>query len=161
MSEIARYSRAQIALHWGVLILLVVSFFSHDGMKDAFRAALKGEETGGAVAVVHRLVGIAILLLTLARIGLRWRVGAPALPEGGHPLLDLAAKATHLAIYALLIAIPASGLVAWLGLNRDAGGAHEVMFTVLFVLVGLHAAAALFHQFVLKDGLMARMRPGR
>ena len=161
MSELARYSRAQIALHWSILVLLGISFFSHEGMKAAFRAAIKGEEAGGSAALVHRLVGITILVLTLVRIALRVRQGAPALPDTAHPLMNLAAKAAHLALYALLIAIPVSGLTAWLGLNRDAGGAHEVLFILLFLLVGLHAAAALFHQFVLKDRLLERMRPGR
>ncbi len=161
MSETQGYSRAQIALHWGIFALMGVSFFSHEGMKEAFRAALKGEEAGGAAAVVHRLVGIAILILALARIVLRLRRGAPALPPGGHPLLSLAAKVTHLALYALMIAIPASGMAAWLGASRDIGEVHETLFGLLFVLVGLHVVAALFHQFVLKDGLMQRMkRPG-
>jgi cytochrome b561 len=79
MSKVAGYSRAQIALHWGVLALLVVSFLSREGMGEAFRAAVEGKAIETAtLATLHRVVGIAVLVLALARIGLRFRHGAPA-----------------------------------------------------------------------------------
>ena len=39
--------------------------------------------------------------------------------------------------------------------------AHEVSAHVLMALVALHAAAALFHHYVLKDGVLGRMSPRR
>ncbi len=38
---------------------------------------------------------------------------------------------------------------------------HELLVNVLFVLAGLHVAAALKHQFIDRDGLLQRMLPGR
>lgn len=159
MTKVTGYSRAQIALHWGVLALLLVSFLSREGMGEAFRAALDGKATdAAAVAAVHRLVGIAVFVLALARIVLRLRHGAPELPAGGNGALDLVAKVTHVALYALIVVIPLSGFAAWQGLSRSVGEVHETLFAALLALTFLHVAGAAYHQFVLRDGLMERMR---
>ena len=151
------YSRSQIALHWGIAALLIVSFFSHEAMKEGWRAFLKGQEPSSFGVPIHVSTGIAILVLVLFRLALRWRRGVPALPEGGNPILDRVAGLTHWALYGLLILIPVSGLATWFGGIKDAGEVHEVLFNMAFVLVALHTAAALFHQYVLKDGLIRRI----
>lgn len=159
MSNATGYSRAQIALHWGVLLLLVVSFLSREGMAEAFRAAVDGKAVeGAAIALAHRLVGITVFVLAVARIVLRLRLGAPRLPAGENPVLDIVARLTHVALYALILAIPLSGFVAWTGLIRSVGEVHETLFTALLGLTVLHIAGALYHQFVLRDGLMDRMK---
>ena len=159
MSKVTGYSRAQIALHWGILLLLVASFLSREGMAETFRAAVDGKTAESAVvAVAHRLIGITIFVLAVTRIGLLFRYGAPELPAGGNPVLDMAAKVTHVALYALIVVIPLSGFAAWMGLSRSVGEVHETLFTALLVFTGLHVIGALYHQFVLKDGLMDRMK---
>ena len=40
-------------------------------------------------------------------------------------------------------------------------GVHELIADALLVLAALHAAAALFHHFILKDRTLLRMLPGR
>jgi cytochrome b561 len=51
--------------------------------------------------------------------------------------------------------------MAWFGAVRDAGEVHEALTTALLAVTGLHVAAALFHQFVLKTDVLVRMRrPG-
>ncbi len=57
----------------------------------------------------------------------------------------------------VLIALPASGALAWFLSIRELGDVHEVLFNLGMALVGLHTAAALFHHYVLKDGLIGRM----
>ncbi|MCB2111509.1 MAG: cytochrome b [Defluviimonas sp.] len=161
MKQSNGYSRAQIVLHWGVVLLLIASYVSHEAMKDSWRALRRGTEASGLGTAVHVWVGVTILVLSLARLALRARYGAPALPEGGNPILDLVAKLTHVALYALIVLIPASGIAAWFGGLSAAGDAHELMFNLLVAVAGLHVAGALYHQFVLRDGLMDRMRkPG-
>ena len=54
-------------------------------------------------------------------------------------------------------AVPAAGMAAWFGGVGLAAEAHEVMFNLLFALVLAHVGAALIHQFVFKDHLIARM----
>ena len=44
-------------------------------------------------------------------------------------------------------------------LRETLGEAHEILAYLLLVLVGLHAAAAVFHQAILRDGTLSRMLP--
>ncbi|WP_347312747.1 cytochrome b [Defluviimonas sp. SAOS-178_SWC] len=161
MSEVKGYSRTQIMLHWGIVLILVTSYISSDAMKSAWFALHQGRDAYGNTAAAHVWGGIAILVLAVLRIAIRGLRGAPGLPKGGHPLLDRAAKLTHFGLYLGLIAIPALGIAAWYGGINLAGEAHEVLFNVLAALAALHVIGAVYHQFVLKDGLMERMkRPG-
>lgn len=153
-----RYSSRQFILHWAAVILLVLQYLANSPISQAFRTWMReGQKTLTAGAMAHIAVGIAILLVVLWRLALRR--SAPAAPYDAG-LLGLAARITHGLLYLLLIAIPLTGLAAWFGGVTAAGEAHEVMTNLLLALAGLHVAAALFHQFVLKDGLLNRMRPG-
>jgi cytochrome b561 len=157
----AGYSRLQIALHWLIAALLVGSFITHEGMKAAWKVAREGGTEVNTGATLHVVLGISILVLTLVRLALRQFRGVPAAPDGGSRPLDWVATATHWALLALLLLLPASGGAAWFLGIREAGDTHEVLFTIGWILVALHTAAALFHQYVLKDGLLLRMRrPG-
>ncbi|NNM79996.1 MAG: cytochrome b, partial [Gallionella sp.] len=41
----------------------------------------------------------------------------------------------------------------------EIGDIHQAVAIGLLVLVGLHAAAAIFHHWILRDGTLARMFP--
>lgn len=157
MALINGYSRTQILFHWGVVLLLILSYVSSDAMKAAWFAIHKGRDAYGNTAAAHVWIGVAILVLGVARLGLRLGRGAPELPEGGHPMADRLAKLTHLGLYLIVMLIPATGIGAWFGGFNLAGEVHEVLFNALMALVALHVAAALYHQYVLKDGLIRRM----
>jgi cytochrome b561 len=149
------YSRLQIGLHWAIALLLVVSFLSHEGMKDAWSAWTR-QGTAVGSGTLHVAVGLAVLALALLRLAVRlWRGAPPRVP--GSAALELAARVVHAMLYALLILIPASGAAAWfLGID-SAAEVHEVLFNLGWMLVALHSAAALFHHYVLRDGLIGRM----
>jgi len=158
-----RYTRPQIALHWLIVLFLIASYLTSDAMSDAYRAMMRGtvgfEPAIGAP--IHLAAGMVIFALTLTRLALRALKGAPPVPDSGKPMMEHAARLAHWALYALLILLPVSGVMARFGKLREAGEAHEVMFSLLVGLIALHTVAALFHQYVLKDGLLLRMRPGR
>jgi len=157
MAEVKGYSGAQILLHWGILVLLIVSYLSQDAMRAAWFAIHQGRDAFGNTAAVHVWGGVAILGLALLRLVLRVGRGAPALPEGGHPVADMIAKLTHLGLYLALVLIPATGIGAWFGGFNIAGEVHAVLFNVMLALVALHVAGAFYHQYILKDGLIRRM----
>ncbi|MCF1709220.1 cytochrome b/b6 domain-containing protein [Tabrizicola sp. J26] len=151
------YSRTQISLHWIVAILLVPQLFLEDGIKGAWRAVERGEPSQtGTLAWLHIGLGIVILLLVLWRLGLRFTRGAPEALGAG--LQQKAAGLVHWLLYALLIVTPMTGLAAWFGGIASAAEVHEAMKPAILILAVLHIAAALWHQFGLKDNLLNRMR---
>ena len=97
----------------------------------------------------------------VARLVVRMRHGAPAVPAGHSGLIELAVTWGHRALYLLLFALPIAGLVAWFGGVKIAGEAHEIMVNITLALIAGHISAALFHQFYLKDNLLRRMRPNK
>jgi cytochrome b561 len=132
----------------------------------------------------HKSIGVAILLLALVRLCLRIRATAPV-PEPAAPLLIIAAKAVHIALYVLLLAMPLSGwLMAsttpvrvptsvfalfdlpypvgpGLATYRFAHGLHVAAAISLASLIALHVAATLVHSLVWRDHTVRRMWPER
>lgn len=157
MAEVNGYSRLQIILHWTILLLIVLNYFTSDAMGAAWRGLREGKDFYGTTAALHVWAGVAMFAFVVLRLILRLTRGAPDVPAGTPPLFRLGAHLTHLAIYVLIFAVPAAGIAAWFGGISAASEAHEVMFNLLFVVVLLHIGGALFHQLVLKDRLMARM----
>jgi cytochrome b561 len=151
------YSGLQIALHWLIGGLIAVNWFVSEGMEDAFDAHTEGAAVAFWPSSIHVYVGLTVLALVLIRLVVRFMHGAPAAPKGTSKLMDMAGHLSHLALYGLLVLVPALGAVAWYLGYDPAGGLHVLAMNIMLILIGLHAAAALFHQYVLKDGLIGRM----
>ncbi|NBN76951.1 cytochrome b [Microvirga tunisiensis] len=158
------YSPLQIGLHWVIAALVLVQIVFGDWIGHLGRALDQGlapDLVTRLLGTLHVWIGIAILALTGLRLALRLGRGAPA-PLGGTPLTLRLLTAAHALFYALLLAMPVSGLIAWYGGVPVAGEVHEAMKPVLVLLVALHLLAVLWHRVVLRDDTMARMlRPGR
>lgn len=161
MPASAGYSRLQIALHWVVALLILQQFVFHDAISAAWRAMGRGLAVAfDPMVMAHVAGGALILLAALWRLSIRARRGAPP-AEGDSALQRLVAKLTHLGLYVLMILMPVSGAVAWFGGVKAAAEGHEVMKVLLLALIVLHVVGALYHQFILRDGVMNRMRrPG-
>ena len=151
------YSRVQITLHWLIVLLLLVSYVSSDGMGRQFYEHIRGDALAGSGGSLHIYTGMVVLGLVVIRLGVRLLHRVPPLPEDTPPWMERASVLTHWGLYLLLAVIPVTGLLAWYGEIRSFGELHSLLFDLLFVLAGLHAAAALFHQYVLKDDLLMRM----
>ncbi|HXE86285.1 MAG TPA: cytochrome b/b6 domain-containing protein, partial [Hyphomicrobiaceae bacterium] len=129
----------------------------------------------------HKLLGLVILVLVLARLFYRLSHGAPA----DEPTIEwwqkAAAHATHWSLYLLLILVP---VVGWLGIslygarevfgiltipplaapNSDAAGTvlllHRLLAFLIILLIAMHVGAAVvLHYFIRGDGVLARMLP--
>lgn len=153
------YSLAQIRLHWLIFGLLVIQFILHEPMTEAFDLVEDGlTPPFHPLVAAHVFGGFLIFILVAARFWIRLDRGVPPLPKTDPPVQRLAAHVTHYSLYALLIALPVSGAVAWFRGNEAAADAHSIMRIALLALVALHVAARLYHHFLLKDGLLNRMR---
>lgn len=147
------YSGLQIALHWLVAILILVAWLSAEGAEEAIEVIEKG---GTAGFVPHVAFGLAILALVVLRLGTRLVRGVPAAPGVAGSLAVRAAEWGHRLIYLLMIAVPLGGISIWF-LGMDNGEIHGFFANVLLIVALGHAGMALYHQYILKDGLLRRM----
>lgn len=181
------YHRARRWLHWSIAALVLftiplgLAFTNFDYMKALDGALGKGAFNAGYD--LHKSVGLLILGLMAARIAAKlvWRD-----PEHRPPLPDfnrVASRAAHGALYVLLVAAPLLGWAgvsaypaplpffglfeapALLGKDRPLAEAllvaHRYAVYAVMAVVALHIAAALYHAIVRRDGVLARMLPGR
>lgn len=154
------YSRAQIILHWAVVVLIVFQFVAHDGMEEAWHALESGAGTAGEPAGnawPHIAGGLLVFVLALWRVVLRLRRGAPKPPDSEPAPLRFLASATHIALYALILGMPISGSVAWFGGVEAAARAHGIASTALFFLALLHVCGAIVQHLVFRSDVVSRM----
>lgn len=147
------YSGIQIALHWLVAVLIVVAWFTGEGAGEAMETI---EDGGTAGVVPHVILGLAILALVVVRGLVRLGRGAPAAPGFPGSAAVRAADWGHRLLYLLMIAVPLGGFSTWF-LGLDVGEAHELGANLLMLVILGHALIALYHQYILKDGLLRRM----
>lgn len=159
MSHPNGYSRLQIRLHWATAILVALQFIFHEGVSNAYDVALDTGVYAPSLAVAgHGLFGMLILVLTIWRFSVRRKHGAPLPPEGEPAIFKKLSHVAHMAFYALLVLLPLSGVAAWGGQIEAAGEIHEILKTLMLLLIIAHIGAALIHQFFWKTNLMDRMR---
>ena len=170
------YTKTAKALHWLMAILffglLALGFYMHDLPLSPEKLKLYSW---------HKWAGVTAFLLVWLR--LFWRVThrPPALPISMPKIMQLAAHAGHLLLYALMIAIPLSGWLmssakgfqtVWFGVlpipdligkHKETGDLLQTVhmgLNLLFVaVIAGHIGAALKHHFIDKDDILKRMLP--
>lgn len=157
------YSQVQIVLHWTIAALVVFQLTVNEGVQDAFKDRAEGgrpEDDLGAT--LHIAVGLTILALTIIRLALRLRRGAPEAHRSNPPLVNFVGHAAHVALYGFLLAMPATGAIAWFtGLELSAE-LHELGRLILIPLIGAHVLGALAEHFVFRtDSLIRILKPER
>ena len=176
-TPLARYGRLSIALHW-LMLLLIAAVYATIELKGNFA---KGSEPRELLKHWHFMLGMTVFALVWLRLIARWLHRAPRSLAGAGRERVLA-RLMHLALYALMIGLPLLGwltlsaagkpipffgleLPALLGASQKLAGQfkelHETAAVAGYWLIGLHAAAALFHQYVRRDGTLQRMLPAR
>jgi cytochrome b561 len=151
------YSPSQIVLHWVVAVFVAFQLIFGESMGELFRAVRRDEDPSNDAAFwgnLHIWIGFAVLAAVSLRLALR--AGRAAPPETGNRTIVLLARVTHIALYVVLIVTAVTGVVAYYWVPA-LGEIHELGKPVLLVLIGLHVAGALWHQFVRRDGLIMRM----
>lgn len=172
------YGPVAVVLHWLLAVLIAAAFFIGVSMVD-----LPFSPQRFRFFNWHKWLGIAVLMLSAAR--LLWRASGhrPPPTPAGMPAWQVAAyRGTHLAFYGMFFVVPLLGwaytsavgvpvvFLGWLPLPdfgpRDKAlgedvlkPLHAVASYVLATLVVVHVAAALKHHYVERDGLLVRMWP--
>lgn len=157
------FSRVQIALHWAVALMIIYQLWMGDDMSSLWRQIRQNGATPTTTgAWVHIILGTLILALVLWRLTLRRTRGVPATPPGESRALTMAGDAGHILLYILMIALPVTGLLAWFAGVTSLAELHGgILKALLWLVIAVHVVAAFYHHFVLKDGLLNRMRkPG-
>jgi cytochrome b561 len=169
------YDGVAISLHWATALLVVVQFALAETW-DYF-----AKPTQDSMQALHMSFGVLLTLVIFAR--LVWRL----IP--GHQVSSLeigwvraASKGTHYLLYALLLAAVALGLavqwsrghpVSFFGLfdipgpfgpfdrpvRRELKEIHNYVAWTIIIMAAIHALAALYHHYVLKDRVLQRMLP--
>jgi cytochrome b561 len=170
-----RYGTLEQALHWATAILVLVAFIYGPGGSEQ-RVYSEARDFDRRL---HETLGLCVLALTLVR--LIWRAftarpDPPAVPRW----MGVSSKAVQVLLYILLVIAPLTAItgawleghpLTWLGgdirpmlAESHATGAwfaelHGWLGDVILWLAGLHAIAALYHHFVLRDGVLMSMLP--
>lgn len=177
-TPVKTYGRVAVAIHWIVAACLLCSI-----VMGLFIGNVEESETTEQVLAVHKSFGITIFALMLARLAWRLTHPAPPLPATMPAYQRVAAALTHGLLYFTLLAMPIGGYIAvaargretrffglfdlpqWAPLSRvlsqNATTAHVYGQYLVYALLAAHIGAALYHRFVLKDDVLARMLPRR
>ena len=171
-----RYSGMAQTFLWVIAALIVTQFalaWTADGLPLGLHKL--------ALLARHKSFGMTILMLAILRLLWRFANPPPELPAGMTPIERNLARATHVAFYVLLFAMPLTGWmmssaknysVSWFGLftwpnligQSDAAfgllkSTHDYLSYALLSIAILHIVAALKHHFWNKDDVLVRMLP--
>jgi cytochrome b561 len=172
-----RYGLVAQAFHWLTAVLVLVAFiYGPGGSEQRVYSAARDFDRQ-----LHETLGLAVLILSALR--LVWRLLDPQPdPEPVPRWMGFASKLVQVLLYILLFVVPLTAITGawleghpltwlggdigpWIGTSHGIGARiatlHGWLGDVILWLAGFHAAAALFHHFVLRDGVLRSMIPGR
>ena len=171
-----RYGLLSIGLHWFMLFLLAAVYACID-LRELFP---KGSDLREGLKAWHFMLGLSVLILASLRVVVHLTSTLPRVEPDPPDWQKLLAKLMHYALYGFMISMPLAGwlmlsaagkTIPFFGLQWPAligesknveefiKEIHETGGTVGYFLIGVHAAAALFHHYLLHDGTLRRMLP--
>jgi cytochrome b561 len=173
---VSRHDGVSQALHWATAVLVVYAFTNGLGGSEVRVYA----HSRDFQRQLHETLGLSVLVLVIVRLLWR-RVETRPAPRETARWMEIAAIVVQWILYVLLFAVPCSAISgAWLeghpltllaGLAippspvvlHDAGAAianfHKWLGDAILWFGALHALAALYHHFVLKDSALVSMLP--
>lgn len=170
-----RYGNVAVAIHWLTALAIFIMLGTGLAAANSSNAEIEFSLLRG-----HAIMGSLVGVLTLFRI-VWWLCfdRRPADQQGISRGQALAAHAVHYGLYAVILVMVSSGIgtLVLTGANLQLFGVaplplpdftlappftvHGILARVLIVLLVGHIGAALWHQFVRRDRLLARMGVGR
>jgi cytochrome b561 len=180
----ARYDTPSRVFHWTTALVVTVAFIL--GPEGFGRLMRQGVDPATQTSIVwHETLGIIVFVLTVLRLlWMALRPTTPQFPMAGW--MQLSGRLMHMLLWTMLLALPTTALlslgseahpltllggvrvdrmafIAESGIAKlaDWGDVHKFLGDAIMWLAGLHAAAAIFHHTVLKDGVLLAMLPRR
>ena len=173
-----RYSASAKFMHWFIAIVVIALI----PMGLIMKRVLDEGPLRDRLYDLHEALGALVLLVMVVRLARRLSFGAPAPDETLSPLERRASLAAQYSLYFLLFVVP---ILGWLGTNaygdpvsvfglipfpyllaKDEPLSVQIFLwhlaggLLIAAIVTLHAAGALYHAIIKRDGLLARMLPG-
>jgi len=177
-NTLERYGSPQIALHWAMLLLLAAVYACIE-LRGIFP---RGSEMREAMKSWHFMLGLSVFVLATVRLMVNFLGPSPRIHPMPSRWQTIAGKAVHLALYVFMFGMP---VVGWLLLGAEAKtipffgfelppllaadadlakrleNVHETVGTLGYILIAIHAAAALAHHYFFRDDTLRRMLPRR
>ncbi|EPY02924.1 cytochrome b [Magnetospirillum fulvum] len=175
--SVDRFDTVTMAFHWGMALVILALW----GAGHVIAAMLDGPQRSELIGL-HKVMGVVILVLVLARLAWRFTHRPPRSLPGTPAFERLVSSLVHAALYALMLALPLVGIL----LSQSAGYSvtalgfevpilvakdpalhelfefsHQSLGWVLALVLLAHIGAALRHHVVLKDATLRRMLPSR
>ncbi|KVP97049.1 hypothetical protein WJ97_14620 [Burkholderia ubonensis] len=154
------------ALHWVMALLFLTIIVAVEVQFQDRKLAM----------LIHKSLGLLTLGLVATRLLTRALTKSPA-PTGG-ALNQKLAQAGHIVLYVLMVAVPLTMVIGGLNgrgleffmwhidtlwvnkpLAKSLLDAHRLLANILLYTALGHAAVALWHHFVMKDGTLKKMLP--
>jgi cytochrome b561 len=178
MGSTDRYSRLSIGLHW-LTLLLLIGVYACIELREFYP---RGSDVRAALKTWHYMLGLSVFVMVWVRLAARVMGKVPPIVPPSPKWQALAATVVEFALYGLMLVLPILGWITlsaegdaipFFGLQLPALVAenkalaerteelHESLATMGYFLIGLHAAAALFHHYVRRDNTLKRMLPSR
>ena len=167
-----RYHPLLVALHWLLAVLLIALLA---GGTLSLKTVSNASPDKLSLLRIHMAMGSCVLGLMFLRLVVRLNTAHPLAESTGNALLDQLAPWVHWILYLLVFAMVGSGIgiaasaglpdIVFSGLGQlpvdfsafRARTVHGIVAKMLMLTIALHAAAAVYHQVVKRDGLLSRM----
>ena len=177
LSTAVRYGAISQSFHWLTVVLVGGAWLTAEGGPESRVYSVDR----AADLALHETFGLLVLVVLVLR--LIWRAFDRAPEEVPMPgWMMLASRLTHWLLYALLFLVPATAIIGawyeghpvtplWIGaigpyltaspdFGKTITNLHTLLGDVIIYVAGLHAAAALYHHFFLRDRVLKSMLPG-
>jgi cytochrome b561 len=178
MNKPDRYGGVAQAFHWIVAVLVLIAFiYGPGGSEQRVYSHAKDFDRQ-----LHETLGLLVFAITALRVMWRTMDDHPDPPDMPR-WMGLASKVVQGTLYVLLFALPLTAVTgAWLeghpltllgevhippllgeshALGKSVAEVHTWLGDTIMWLAGLHALAAIYHHFVLRDGVLLSMLPRR
>jgi cytochrome b561 len=178
-ADVPRYDRAARWFHWVTAALILTAL--PIGLYCSF--LVPGTPDRRFLLEIHKSLGLTALWVIAFRVLYRLCISAPPYerPLGG--FVHVAARVAHIALYTIILFMPLTGYVysaaggyslPWFGLfqwprllahDKAVADVSETLHGygayALYVLIAAHLGAVVWHRFIVRDSVLARMLPPR